>query len=73
MELWEKRYLHDKDVMEIQCLSTGREIPPDPGYGRVSKPKLLWTKFCGPKFWPLMSERGHTSLDFDKCACKKEK
>lgn len=71
MEEWERRYLHEKAVIEIQCASIGLEAPANQGYGRLQRPRGLWRRFCGPEFWKRMDEAGHTSIDFDECRCKK--
>jgi len=68
MKQWEKRLEHDRDVINIQCMTLGIKMPDHPTDGLIT-PKRIWSRFDGNKFWPLMKELGHTSLDYRNCEC----
>lgn len=72
MEEWKRRYVHERDMRDSQLESLG--LPPikDDKFGTLTvAPESVWRRFNGPKFWPLMKEKGHTSCRFESCECRK--
>jgi hypothetical protein len=70
LEEWEKRYLHQRDMRDAQCISTGEPVPKDEKYGVIHLNNKLWRVFRGKEFWEKFEEYGHDSTEFDKCKCK---
>ena len=73
MEMWESRWLHDKEVQTAIYKMHDLPVPEDIGYGRLSRtPNKLYMKWNGKKFFENFSNE-HNSLVFEKCKCSKEK
>jgi len=73
MEEWEKLLNHERAVRDAWCLSLNLPIPEDPLNG-LKRPKGFWRKFNGRLFHRIFNqEKGHTSIDYEKCICKKER
>jgi len=67
---WEIKYLHDRDIVDSQCISLGLEPPEHPEGGVCNPNKLLFSRIRGPEFWKEFKRRGHTCADFMLCKCR---
>ena len=68
MEKWEIRYKHDKDAQDAQYIVLGISIPEEK-YGELEPMRYIWSQYKGSEFWKEFKKRGHTDIDFKKCAC----
>ena len=59
MSEWMLRQLHDEDV------ATALEQS-----GSLNKSRQI-TQFRGKEYHEILQELGHTSMDFEKCECRK--
>jgi hypothetical protein len=72
MEDWKRRYEHERDVRDSLLASLGLPGLEDKVFGVLTPaPKSAWMRFDGPKFWPIMKAKGHTSTVFEDCACRR--
>ena len=70
MEEWERRYKHDKDRRDAQCISLGIPIPENEEHGTLKPIKGLWMRFNGKSFWKEFEARGHTRGVYEECECR---
>lgn len=69
---WELRYEHNRDFQAAQCEANDVPVPKETQYGTLKLVKGIWSRFNGPKFWPLFEGKGHDSCIFEGCKCRKK-
>ncbi len=71
MQEWEKRFLHARDVRDLDVRLGFCSPPPepDPEYGTLV-PAGPVRRFSGGTFWPALERLGHTAVGFSQCECR---
>lgn len=68
MELWEKRWLHEKCVIDAAYFMNDK-TPPLQEKGKLKYDKNIFRTFHGKKFHAELNAAGHDYAEFERCKC----
>lgn len=69
METWEKRWLHEKCVIDSAYLMHGKTPPPQEK-GKLQYDKNIFKIFHGKRFHEELNASGHDCAEFERCKCR---